>query len=84
MLRPCKECELYYFVPPEDRWKTVPCHHIPLNEANDTIDSLEWETDQAGIQEAVEKWLCEAISKLEQQKADGVVTVSSAVEDNVI
>src|SRR5262249_5603753 len=53
-LRPCKDCDLHRFVPPEHVSKTVPCHHIPLNEAGQTVDSLEWETDQKGIER--ENW----------------------------
>ena len=79
-IRPCKECELNYFVPEEDRSKTVPCHHILLNDAKDTVDSLEWETDQTGIQQAVEKWLCEAISRLESQGANKANVVSLTTE----
>ena len=83
-VRPCKECELYHFVPDADRSKTVPCHHIPLNEANDTVDSLEWETDQNGIQEAVEKWLYEAIDKLEQKQVREVTAVSSEADGRAL
>ena len=69
-VRPCDECELYNFVPAEHWSKTVPCHHIPLNEAKETVDSLEWNIDERGIETAVEKWLRETIAKLEQQKAN--------------
>jgi hypothetical protein len=82
-VRPCKECELHYFVPAEDASKTIPCHHIPLNEAKDTVDSLEWETDQKGIQLAVEKWLCDTIARLEQQEANEVIAVSPAAESKL-
>jgi len=64
---PCEECDLHRFVPTEHFSKTIPCHHIPLNEAGQTVDSLEWETDEKGIEKAVEAWLRKTISKLEAE-----------------
>ena len=83
-IRPCKECELHEFVPVEDRSKTVPCHHIPLNEAKDTVDSLEWETDERGIEKAVEKWLCDTIARLEQQEANKAAANAPTAESKAL
>src|SRR5947208_14349647 len=43
---PCNECILSDFVPPEGQATVIPCHHIPLNEAGDTIEELELEDNQ--------------------------------------
>jgi len=69
-VRPCDECELHEFVPAEHYSKTVPCHHIPLNQSGQTIDSLEWETNEAGLERAVEKWLEDTITRLEAKKSN--------------
>ncbi len=39
--RPCSECVLMSLVPAEFREGKPPCHYIPLNERNDTIQSLQ-------------------------------------------
>ena len=65
---PCSECLLVDFVPPEDREKAVPCHHIPLNSAGETVDALDWQLDQHRMEEEVESWLCSTINKLEEDQ----------------
>ena len=67
--RPCAECALGAFVPPAYLSKTVPCHHIPLNQAGDTIDKLEWQADERGIEEVVKGWLRATIARLEKEQA---------------
>ena len=42
----CNECHLIDFVAPEHRTEMVPCHFIPLDEAGDTIESLNSEENQ--------------------------------------
>src|SRR6185436_19000511 len=37
---PCNECQLIDFVSPEHRVEAIPCHHIPLNDAGETIEDL--------------------------------------------
>ena len=66
---PCSECVLIDFVPPEDRWQDVPCHHIPLNTRGETIDELEWKENQQKTEESVKNWLRSMISLVEKQKA---------------
>jgi hypothetical protein len=63
---PCSECLLMDFVPVEHRSDDIPCHHIPLNEAGETVDQLEWEGDQRRLEEAVKGWLRTAILQLEE------------------
>jgi len=62
---PCTHCLLIDFVLPEDRKKAVPCHHIPLNSAGETVDALDWQLDQHRMEEEVERWLCSTINQLE-------------------
>ncbi len=66
---PCAECVLKEFVPPERRTEDVPCHHIRLNEAGDTIHRLSvvGKQDEAG--ETLKKWLVSMIKRLEEQRA---------------
>ena len=63
---PCHECVLVQFVPPESRDRRIPCHHIPLTEAGDTIDSAERWADQNELEAMVVKWLRGAIEQLEK------------------
>lgn len=65
---PCSQCLLIDFVPPEDREKAVPCHHIPLNPAGDTVDALDWQLDQHRMEEEVDCWLRSTINQLEEDQ----------------
>ena len=66
--RPCEECLLIQFVPPERRKEKVPCHHIPLSDRGQTVEVLEnWE-NQAEMEEAVKSWLRATISRLEKER----------------
>src|ERR1700674_4840907 len=38
-LRPCSECLLMRFVPPDCHSEAIPCRHIPLNAEGFTIDT---------------------------------------------
>jgi hypothetical protein len=63
---PCSECFLIDFVPIKGCAEPVPCHHIPLNEAGDTIESLEGEDNQQKLEENLKAWLRERIKQLEE------------------
>src|ERR671939_455083 len=54
---PCNECALVDFVPPEKLGETVPCHHIPLGENAETIETLELEENQHKMENAIQQWL---------------------------
>ena len=75
---PCRthndQCLLMQFVPQGERSSAVPCHHIPLNDKGDTVESLVSE-DSQGAQEALRTWLQRAIDNL-KQKQDGSQVVS--------
>ncbi len=62
---PCGDCLLIDFVPPEFRREAVPCHHIPLNAAGETVDELELKQDQ--LEERMKAWLREAINRIEEK-----------------
>jgi hypothetical protein len=66
--RLCSECVLMSLVPAEFRDGKPPCHHISLNERNDTIQSLQqWSTPEE-LEDAVSEWLMNTIQKLELER----------------
>lgn len=67
--RPCEECILMQFVPPEQRKTNVPCHHIPLSPSGETIHQLERMETQEEMEEAIKKWLRDTIKRLEGERA---------------
>lgn len=57
--RPCSECILMPLIPESCRDKNIPCRHIPLNDAGETVASLyRWAT-----QEEMEKYLVSWLKK---------------------
>lgn len=66
---PCGECPLMEFVPTDKRISAMPCHHIPLDRSGRTVEKLEDQENQAGMQEAVKTWLRQTISRLESQQS---------------
>ncbi len=71
---PCTECHLVDFVPTEERGAVVPCHQIPLNEAGETIETLEMADNQQKLETSVKNWLRAKIRQIEEERAR-VVTV---------
>jgi hypothetical protein len=71
---PCNECHLLDLVPPEERAEVVPCHHIPLNETGETVETLEMEDNQQKLEESVKNWLRTRIRQIEEERAGAVVT----------
>ncbi|HXW57812.1 MAG TPA: hypothetical protein VEJ67_18815 [Candidatus Cybelea sp.] len=65
---PCSACVLMDLVPRESRSQTVPCRHIPLNMAGETVDSLYRCGNQCEIEEAVRDWLRATIARLEEER----------------
>lgn len=72
--RPCSECVLMQFVPPEQRSEKVPCRHIPLNAEGETVDGLYRYGTQAEMEEALRHWLHATIKHFERQPPDAVGT----------
>ena len=67
---PCNECFLHDFVPPERRSEVVPCHHIPLNEEGETVETLELKDNQQKMEETVKNWLRAKIREIEERSAE--------------
>jgi hypothetical protein len=65
-------CVLMRFVPPELRCQSVPCHHIPLNDAGETAATLEQQGDQQKLEEALKNWLRAEIKQIEEEHAKQV------------
>lgn len=65
---PCTDCILMYLVPPADRSQKIPCRHIPLNDAGETLDCFYRYCNQTEIEETVEEWLETTIRRLEEQR----------------
>jgi len=63
----CPSCPLMQFVPFEGRCEPVPCHHIRLNAACETVDSLYRTGTQEELEEALRSWLTATIRRLEEQ-----------------
>ncbi len=66
--RPCEECLLLDFVPPDRRTQTVPCHHIPLNSAGETVEKLLRRGNQEGLEDTVAAWLRAVIEHLQEKE----------------
>jgi len=62
---PETDCVLMRFVPKECRYEVVPCRHIPLNEAGETVDSLYRTGTNEEIEQTLQSWLLETIGQLE-------------------
>ena len=65
---PCNECHLLDFVSLEDQAKEIPCHHIPLDEAGETIEGLEAEDNEAKLEQKVKDWLRAKIAEIEEER----------------
>lgn len=61
---PCKDCHLFDFVATENHAQIVPCHHIPLTGAGDTVEKLESRGDEMQAMKLVEEWLCKQINRI--------------------
>lgn len=70
----CTSCALVKFVPYGLRAEPIPCHHIRLNEAHETIDSLYRTGTQEELEQVLQNWLTATIKTLEEaevQTKDG-------------
>jgi hypothetical protein len=67
---PCSACLLMHFVPPSRPAEQIPCRHIPLDAAGQTLSSLyESGGDLVEIEEALGNWLRSTIRRLERERA---------------
>ena len=67
--RPCTECALMQFVPPESRGEKVPCRHIPLTPDGETLQELYRGATQQDLEDALGDWLRANIARLEAEQA---------------
>ncbi|HEX6505918.1 MAG TPA: hypothetical protein VF011_21985 [Terriglobales bacterium] len=75
---PCVECLLNDLVPAQYREENVPCHHIPLNAAGETVDTMERQYTQIELEEAVKNWLRDTIQRIEKERAQRLQTIAPA------
>ena len=77
---PCRthneQCLLMQFVPEAERASAVPCHHIPLNERGETVESLLAEEGPERAEEAMKAWLRRAIDNVKQERSGKAIPVS--------
>ena len=66
--QPCSDCFLIDFVPPEEQRRRLPCHHIPLNETGETIETIERRADQLELEDTVKQWLRSTIKRLQEER----------------
>jgi len=66
----CPNCALMEFVPSDCRSEPVPCHHIRLNEACETVDSLYRTGTQEELEQALGTWLRATIKRLEGKRIE--------------
>jgi hypothetical protein len=74
----CEGCLLLDFVPDEQKSQEVPCHLIPLNEAGETVASLELAGDQERLEEAVKDWLKATIKRLRAEETQSGQEISKS------
>src|SRR5215467_9087656 len=73
--RPCRECILYSLVPEEMKNSLLPCHHIPLNDAGDTIAQLYATGTQKELDQKLRDWLWTTIQRLEEREVTTMKTL---------
>jgi len=64
---PCAECILMQFVPPEKQREKVPCRHIPLTPAGESLLELYRGGTQEELEAALADWLRGTIKHLEAE-----------------
>ena len=69
LTRPCEKCLLMEFVPPAARSRILPCHQIPLNAQEDTVQTLTAKGSHEGLDKAVQLWLRATIARIEEPRA---------------
>jgi hypothetical protein len=80
---PCAECALMQFVPAESRSEKVPCRHIPLTPAGETLTDLYRGGTQAELEDAMADWLRSTIARLEAQRAKKTDAESAGTLGNI-
>jgi len=73
--RPCRECILSPMVRPEKQNLLLPCYHIPLNAAGETIATLYASGTQEKLDKTFHDWLWTTIQKMEEREATAMKTL---------
>ena len=76
--RPCTECALIQFVPLDKRNEKVPCRHIPLTPAGETLMELYRGGTQMELEDGLADWLRGKIAQLENERAKNVPNDATA------
>ena len=63
----CNDCHLIDFVSEQDRTQAIPCHHIQLNDKDETVVDLEDAENQRKLEEEVKQWLRNRIKEIEEK-----------------
>ncbi|HEX8070466.1 MAG TPA: hypothetical protein VF546_10975 [Pyrinomonadaceae bacterium] len=67
-VHPCSDCLLNDFVPAAGRTAAVPCHHIPVGAAGETVEELELGENQQQLEENLKAWLRARIREIEEER----------------
>lgn len=67
---PCDHCWLMEFVPKEKADMELPCHHIPLNNAGETVASLQESGNKERLEQVLGEWLSATIRRLEKESEE--------------
>ena len=78
--RPCAECVLMQFVPPERRGEESPCRHIPLTRDGLTLHELYRGGTQQEVEDALADWLRGTIARLEREQAPNTAAMASELK----
>jgi hypothetical protein len=54
------------FVPNQERNQAIPCRHIPLNDAGETLETLYNTANMEEIEPVLREWLKKKIAELKQ------------------
>lgn len=65
---PCTECALIDLVPMNDRKQPIPCRHIQLTTAGDTLETLYRWGSEHEIEDVYGKWLRMTIHRIEDER----------------
>ena len=75
---PCSACFLTDFVPSEAQAENVPCHHIPLNDNGETVDTMERTCNLLELEEALKNWLRSSMQRIERARKAGHASPAAA------
>lgn len=83
----CSECFLMDWVPANAAGELFPCHHIRLNQAGDTIATLQHAGTQTELDTKYRAWLCALIKKIEKSEENpmqALQTITSITFKNIL